>query len=164
MGRTDHIQFIHDFRGTTALQSMAWLVPFTINGFIAACLVAVLISRVPAQAIFCVCQLTTTHTRLALTFPPPSSSSFVTGRTHCSHACQHSHNDRPSRGVLLDSPFRRRVDRSLWARYDLHSRSTRRIEHRPAQRARRRRLACWNCAELRVSLLTGRNPARGSLI
>ncbi|KAJ7046482.1 major facilitator superfamily domain-containing protein [Mycena alexandri] len=48
-----HIQFIHDFRGTTALQSMAWLVPFTIDGFIAACLVAVLISRVPAQLIFC---------------------------------------------------------------------------------------------------------------
>ncbi|KAJ7883424.1 major facilitator superfamily domain-containing protein [Mycena olivaceomarginata] len=48
-----HIQFIHDFRGTTALQSMAWLVPFTVNGFIAACLVAALISRVPAQVIFC---------------------------------------------------------------------------------------------------------------
>ncbi|KAJ6553197.1 major facilitator superfamily domain-containing protein [Mycena capillaripes] len=48
-----HIQFIHDFRGTSALQSIAWLVPFTINGFIAACLVAVLISRVPAQVIFC---------------------------------------------------------------------------------------------------------------
>ncbi|KAJ7883429.1 major facilitator superfamily domain-containing protein [Mycena olivaceomarginata] len=48
-----HIQFTHDFRGTTALQSMAWLVPFTINGFIAACLVAALISRVPAQVIFC---------------------------------------------------------------------------------------------------------------
>ncbi|KAJ7858263.1 major facilitator superfamily domain-containing protein [Mycena olivaceomarginata] len=48
-----HIQFIHDFRRTTALQGMAWLVPFTINGFIAACLVAALISRVPAQVIFC---------------------------------------------------------------------------------------------------------------
>ncbi|KAJ7136873.1 major facilitator superfamily domain-containing protein [Mycena epipterygia] len=48
-----HLQFIHDFRGVTALQSVAWLVPFTIDGFIAACLVAVLISRVPAQVIFC---------------------------------------------------------------------------------------------------------------
>ncbi|KAJ7660209.1 major facilitator superfamily domain-containing protein [Mycena polygramma] len=48
-----HLQFLHDFRGTTAVQAVAWLVPFTINGFIAACLVAVLISRVPAQVIFC---------------------------------------------------------------------------------------------------------------
>ncbi|KAJ7300495.1 major facilitator superfamily domain-containing protein [Mycena albidolilacea] len=32
---------------------VAWLAPFTIDGFIAACLAAVLISRVPAQVIIC---------------------------------------------------------------------------------------------------------------
>ncbi|KAF8209597.1 major facilitator superfamily domain-containing protein [Mycena galopus ATCC 62051] len=44
-----HIQFIHDFRGASALLGLAWLIPFTILGFVAASLVAVLISRVPAQ-------------------------------------------------------------------------------------------------------------------
>ncbi|KAJ7186549.1 major facilitator superfamily domain-containing protein [Mycena filopes] len=48
----DNTQFLHEFRGATALQTSAWFVPFTINGCIAACLVAVLISRVPAQVIF----------------------------------------------------------------------------------------------------------------
>jgi len=47
-----YIQFLTDFRGATALQNVAYLGPFTLNGFLAACLVAVLISRVPVQMIF----------------------------------------------------------------------------------------------------------------
>ncbi|KAJ7467704.1 major facilitator superfamily domain-containing protein [Mycena latifolia] len=72
-----HIQFIHDIRGTTALQSIAWLVPFTINGFIAACLVAVLISRVPAQVIFCA-GLVAVMLANILTMTAPAEGSYWT--------------------------------------------------------------------------------------
>lgn len=47
-----YIQFQTDFRGASPLQSVAYLSPFTLNGFLAACLVSVLISRIPAQVIF----------------------------------------------------------------------------------------------------------------
>ncbi|KAJ7108924.1 major facilitator superfamily domain-containing protein [Mycena crocata] len=69
-----HIQFIHDFRGTTAIQSVAWLVPFTINGFIAACLVAVLISRVPAQVIFCTGLVAVLLSNILIMTAPPQGS------------------------------------------------------------------------------------------
>ncbi|KAJ6523912.1 major facilitator superfamily domain-containing protein [Mycena vulgaris] len=72
-----HIQFVHDIRGATALQSMAWLVPFTINGFIAACLVAVLISRVPAQVIFCAGLIAVMLANI-LTMTAPAEGSYWT--------------------------------------------------------------------------------------
>ncbi|KAJ7364551.1 hypothetical protein DFH08DRAFT_950125 [Mycena albidolilacea] len=75
--RDDHIQFIHDFRGTSALQGVAWLAPFTIDGFIAACLAAVLISRVPAQVIICGALIAVMVANI-LTMTAPVSGSYWT--------------------------------------------------------------------------------------
>ncbi|KAJ7711305.1 major facilitator superfamily domain-containing protein [Mycena olivaceomarginata] len=72
-----HIQFIHDFRGTSALQGVAWLAPFTIDGFIAACLAAVLISRVPAQVIICGALIAVMVANI-LTMTAPVSGSYWT--------------------------------------------------------------------------------------
>ncbi|KAJ7785595.1 major facilitator superfamily domain-containing protein [Mycena olivaceomarginata] len=72
-----HIQFIHDFRGASALQGIAWLAPFTIDGFIAACLAAVLISRVPAQVIICGALIAVMVANI-LTMTAPVSGSYWT--------------------------------------------------------------------------------------
>lgn len=50
----DYEKFLFDFRGASALQVVAYVTPITTNGFLAACLAAFLISRVPAQVIFIV--------------------------------------------------------------------------------------------------------------
>ncbi|KAJ7309445.1 major facilitator superfamily domain-containing protein [Mycena albidolilacea] len=72
-----HIQFIHDFRGASALQAIAWLAPFTIDGFIAACLAAVLINRVPAQVIICGALIAVMVANI-LTMTAPVSGSYWT--------------------------------------------------------------------------------------
>ncbi|KAI5474621.1 MFS general substrate transporter [Pseudohyphozyma bogoriensis] len=76
-----YTQFLFKFRGATPLQVSAYVSPITTNGFIAACLSAFLISRVPAQFIICAGLLAVTLANITLmTARPPAtywSSTFV---------------------------------------------------------------------------------------